>query len=128
MSTVAGGGPLPRVDGGPATLGQLNSPRDVVVDGAGNLYIADFNNNLVRKVDKASGTITTVAGTGVAGPALDGVAATSSPLNGPWGLGIDAAGNLYIADSNNSPHPQGRGRDHHDHRGQHRRIRREVQP
>ena len=69
----------------------------VAVDGSGNLYIADYDNDRVRKVD-ASGTITTVAGTGTAGFSGDGGPATSAQLNAPYGVAVDGSGNLYIAD------------------------------
>ena len=88
-------------DGGPATIAQLAFPWGVAVDGAGNLYIADRNNQRVRRVD-AAGTITTVAGTGVRGAGGDGSPATSAQLNNPTSVAVDAAGNLYIADSFNS--------------------------
>ena len=87
-------------DGGPATAAQLNVPADVVVDAAGNLYISDSNNNRVRKVTP-EGTITTAAGTGAAGFSGDGGPATSAQLYIPTGLALDAAGNLYIADTFN---------------------------
>jgi hypothetical protein len=69
----------------------------LAVDGAGNLYIADFDNNVVRKVDTA-GIITTVAGSGTSGYSGDGGPATAAQLHGPWGVAIGAAGNLFIAD------------------------------
>jgi sugar lactone lactonase YvrE len=79
----------------------LNRPSGVAVDGAGNLYIADYGNNLIRKVD-TSGNMTTVAGIGIAGYSGDGAAATSAKLNGPNGVTLDSAGNLYIADENSN--------------------------
>jgi sugar lactone lactonase YvrE len=87
-------------DGGPATAAQLNGPAGVVV-ASGSLYIADFTGNRVRRVDLATGTITTFAGTGVAGSGGDGGPATSAQLNSPRGLAVDS-GNLYIADSVNN--------------------------
>lgn len=101
VTTVAGNGLLSRSgDGGAATSAQLNTPLGVAVDAAGNLYIADSVNNVVRRV-AASGQITTFAGTGTVGSAGDGSAATSAQLNGPQGLAVDGAGNLYIADTLN---------------------------
>ena len=88
-------------DGGPATSAQINSPRGVALDGAGNLYIVDTGNNRIRKVD-TSGIITTVAGTGDAGFSGDGGPATSARLSGPRGVALDDAGNLYIADRDNN--------------------------
>jgi uncharacterized repeat protein (TIGR01451 family) len=103
ISTVAGNGSAGYSgDGGQATSAQLNQPFDVAVDAAGNLYVADSANHRVRKV-AANGTISTVAGTGTAGYSGDGGLATSAQLNGPDGLTVDAAGNLYIAEyANNS--------------------------
>ena len=108
ITTVAGDGTFfPSMwpfcgDGGPATSAQLNSPWDVAVDRAGNLYIADMGNNVVRKVDAVTGIITTVAGNGTAGYTGNGGQATSASLNGPNGITVDAAGNLYITDDYNS--------------------------
>ncbi|HEY9855865.1 MAG TPA: IPT/TIG domain-containing protein [Stenomitos sp.] len=85
-------------DNGPATSAKLYSPQGMVVDAAGNVYIADANQYRVRKVDP-SGIITTVAGTGTAGSGGDGGQATMAQLSSPWGLAMDAAGNLYISES-----------------------------
>jgi sugar lactone lactonase YvrE len=87
-------------DGGPATSAGLSDPNGVALDSAGNLSIADTNNNRVRKVD-LGGIITTVAGSNQAGYSGDGGAATSAELNTPFGVRVDAAGNLFIADSHN---------------------------
>ncbi|HEY0307806.1 MAG TPA: Ig-like domain repeat protein [Acidobacteriaceae bacterium] len=88
-------------DGGPSTAAQLNFPTGVAVDAAGNVYIADTNNQRVRKID-TTGTITTIAGTGTAGFSGDTGPASSAQLSAPSGLAIDSAGNLYIADTNNN--------------------------
>jgi trimeric autotransporter adhesin len=89
-------------DGGPATSAALSFPQAVAVDSAGNLYIADSDNNRIRKVTVSTGIITTVAGNGTAGYSGDGVAATSTGLNYPDGVALDSAGNIYIADFDNS--------------------------
>jgi sugar lactone lactonase YvrE len=86
-------------DNGPATSAQLNFPAGVAVDSAGNLYIADSYNNRVRKV--SNGVITTVAGNGTFGFSGDNGPATSAQFGFPYGLAVDSAGNLYIADSGN---------------------------
>jgi sugar lactone lactonase YvrE len=99
ITTVAGGGTQVSANG-PATSALLLSPNGVVVDPAGNLYIADNGSLLVRKV--ANGTITTVAGTGRAGFSGDNGPATSAQLTNPNGIAVDSADNLYIADTFNS--------------------------
>src|SRR5437879_1577083 len=98
ITTVAGNGINTFAgDGGAATSASLNSPSGVALDASGNLYIADYFNNRIRKVDAASGIITTVAGNGSFGFAGDGGAATSASVSGPAGVAVDAGGNLYIA-------------------------------
>ena len=98
ITTVAGNGSSGYSgDGGPATSARLNYPRDICVDGWGNLYIADVLNYRIRKVD-SSGTITTVAGNGSRGFSDDGTPATSASLSTPWGVSVDRSGNVYIAD------------------------------
>ena len=88
-------------DNGPAVNARLWDPQGVAVDGAGNLFIADSLNDRIRKVD-ASGTITTVAGTGELGFSGDGGPATSARLSRPNDVAVDGAGNLFIADSGNN--------------------------
>jgi hypothetical protein len=87
-------------DGGAATAARLSQPTDVVMDGAGNLYIADYDNSRVRRVTPG-GTISTFAGTGTFGYSGDGGPALLARLARPAGLAIDAAGNLYVADIGN---------------------------
>ncbi len=105
--TVAGNGTFGNGgDNGQATLAQIGFVHSVAIDPAGNLYIADRNNNKIRKVD-LSGTITTVAGNGAfcgnePCPTGDGGPAVAAQLNSPEGVALDAAGNLYIADGFNN--------------------------
>lgn len=89
-------------DGGPAISAKFNCPAALALDSSGNLYIADPNNNRIRKVNAADGTITTVAGTGTAGFVGDGspVLATNTPLNNPEGVAVDVS-YFYIADTSN---------------------------
>jgi len=102
ISTVAGTGVSGFVgEGTPATSAQLQNPYGIAVDGSGNLYIADCNNNRIRKVNTA-GIISTIAGTGTGGFSGDGFPATTAYLNGPNGVGTDAFGNIYITDQVNS--------------------------
>ena len=88
-------------DGGAATNANLNHPNCVALDAFGNLFIADSQNDVIRKVD-TNGLITTVAGNGTTGYSGDGGAATNASLDDPTGVAVDALGNLLIADSHNS--------------------------
>ena len=87
-------------DGGLATGAALNHPTGLALDKSGDLYIADSDNNRIRKVN-TSGIITTVAGNGTQGCSGDGGPATGAALNYPTGLAVDTAGDLYIGDTNN---------------------------
>ncbi len=84
-------------DGGPATVAVLNSPRDVTRDAAGNLIVADAGSSRVRRIDAASGTITTIAGNGAPGVPDDGAVATLTTLQEPSGVAI-LGGDILIAD------------------------------
>ena len=90
-------------DGGAASSSALASPSDIDVDLSGNVYIANTGYNNVRMISVVDGSISTVAGfvTGVGGSAADGVQATSSYLNSPYGLFVDVSANIYIGDTNN---------------------------
>jgi uncharacterized protein (TIGR03437 family) len=100
ISTIAGGkGTADAGDGGPATSAGLSSPDGVAIDSAGNVYIAEAATNKIRKVSPG-GTITTYAGTGSCCSTGDGGPAIQATFNYPRGMAVDAANNLYIADSN----------------------------
>jgi sugar lactone lactonase YvrE len=101
ISTIAGTGVAGSSgDGGPATSAQLNQPSGLALDSQGDLYIAEEGGNRVRKVSP-SGIISTVAGTGSYGYSGDNGPATSAKLAIPFGIAVDGAGNLYIADTGN---------------------------
>ncbi len=85
-------------DGGPASQALLASPKGLDVDASGNLFVADFANHRIRRIDAATGTITTVAGSGSGFFSGDGGPATAAKLNWPVAVAVDAAGNLFIAD------------------------------
>jgi uncharacterized protein (TIGR03437 family) len=102
LFTVAGNGNASYFgDGGPATRGSVNQPEGVAVDAAGNIYIADTFDNVVRKVT-AGGLISTIAGFGTPGFGGDGGPATSAMLNHPRSVAVDALGNVYVADTANN--------------------------
>ncbi len=88
-------------DGGQATVAELTSPWGICADGSGNIYIADYNNNRVRKINTGTGVITTFAGNGTAGYSGDGGQATAAELYWPCGVYADASGNIYIGDALN---------------------------
>jgi streptogramin lyase len=89
-------------DGGPATDAELNEPCGVAFDSEGDMYIADYANNMVREVIKATGDIITVAGDGKMGYSGAGGLATDGKLDYPFGLAVDSAGDLFISDVSNN--------------------------
>jgi len=100
VTTVAGTAGLSGLVDGTGTAALFHGPQGLVLDGTGNLFVADTNNNAIRKLVLASGVVTTVAGqSGIAGSS-DGPVAQAQ-FHFPSGLGIDAAGNLYVADTEN---------------------------
>ena len=103
ISTVAGGGALAPGgvnEGAQAVQVALSAPRNLALDGAGNLYISDFSGHRVYKLNPF-GALTTAAGTGVAGSSGDGGSAAGAQLAYPAGIAVDRQGSLYIADSGN---------------------------
>jgi len=102
ISTVAGNGQVQFSDGGgAATSARLIAPNYTAADGAGNVFVSDNYYHQVFQIS-AAGTITVAAGTGKQGFSGDGGRATAAQLDGPAGLAVDSAGNLYIADSANN--------------------------
>jgi streptogramin lyase len=89
-------------DGGPAAEARLDQPFHCDLDAAGNLYVAEAGNHCVRRVDRKTGTITTVAGSGSKGYGGDGGPATKATLNEPYAVAVDGNGDLYIVDRLNA--------------------------
>src|SRR5208282_1277369 len=88
--------------GGLATAAQLDYPYSVAVDAAGDLFVVDTGNDRIREVNASTHVITTVAGNGTFGYSGDGGLATNAELDEPYGIAVDAAGDLFIADTFNS--------------------------
>jgi sugar lactone lactonase YvrE len=102
LTVVAGNGTHGYAgDGGPATSAALSGPEGVFVDASGNIFIADTQNSVIREVTASNGNIITVAGTGAAGYSGDGGLATSAQLYDPYGVFVDSAENIFIADTDN---------------------------
>jgi len=98
ITTIAGTGTSGYTgDSGLATSAQLHGPRELAINGAGDLFICDWQNRVIRRVDHATQNITTYAGDGTVNFA-DGGAATATGLDNPIGIAVDGSGNLYIAD------------------------------
>ncbi len=102
ITTVAGNGTQGYSGDGVAATSAGLSATGVFVDGSGNVFISDANNNRIRKVDGSTGIISTIAGNGTPGYAGDDAAATSAELDNPWGVFMDGSGNLFIADCLNN--------------------------
>ena len=105
ISTIAGNGTRGYSgDGGPATAAEMYYPGGIAVDGSGNVFFVDFNNNCIRKIN-TSGIISTFAGyqgdPAFGGYSGDGGPATAAELSGPFGIAVDGSGNVYIADYSN---------------------------
>jgi DNA-binding beta-propeller fold protein YncE len=102
VTSVAGNGRKGHSgDGGPATQASLYEPYEVRFDSHGNMFIVDMKNHAIRRVDKKTGTITTVAGDGVAGDRGDGGPAQQARIRAPHSLTIDDQDNLYVSDLSN---------------------------
>ena len=102
LTTVAGSGERGyRGDGGPASAAALNMPHEIQFDRLGNLYIAERDNHVIRKVDRATGIISTVAGTGAPGFSGDGGAGANAQLRQPHSLVFDRDGSLLVCDIGN---------------------------
>jgi sugar lactone lactonase YvrE len=110
VTVVAGAGPGSSGDGGPARMALLNQPKSAVADLAGNIFVTDSRSQLIRRIDAASGTISTVAGTGQlgfagdGGPPLGAGFAMQKRIDNPepgGGLALDGEGRLYLADTYN---------------------------
>jgi len=101
ITTIAGNGIWSYGgDNGQATAAKLKTPSEVTLDAVGNIYIADYDNNRIRKINSL-GIISTIAGTGTAGFSGDGGQATAAKLHQPEHIAFDASGNMYIADTGN---------------------------
>ncbi len=102
ITTIAGNGTSGYSgDGGPATSAQFHQPTGLAVDAAGDIFVSDFNNNRIRKIDHLTGTVTTVVGNGTIGYSGDGGLATSAQVDGPDKLIFNASGELFVCDSYN---------------------------
>lgn len=103
ITTIAGTGVAGfSGDNGPAVNAQINTPLGIALDASGNIYIADGNNNRVRKVNITTGIMTTVAGDGTGSFGGDNGPATSAQIFGPFNVKFDTLGNMYIADTGNN--------------------------
>jgi sugar lactone lactonase YvrE len=103
ITRIAGTGPATYTgDGGPAVNATLNAPYAMAIDSLGNLFIADGENSVIRRVDAVTGIITTVAGNGTSGFSGDGGQAINAEFTEMYGLAIDSANNIYVADADNN--------------------------
>ncbi|MGH7029126.1 MAG: hypothetical protein ACREEZ_01740 [Stellaceae bacterium] len=100
-TAVGAGTPGFAGDGEPAARALLNGPFDIGFDAIGNLYFSDTFNHRIRRVDMRTGLIATIAGSGEAGYSGDGGPATRAAFNEPYGIAVDRAGNIYVADRHN---------------------------
>lgn len=99
VTTLAGTGTAGYIDG-PGVTAALNHPEGIVVDGSGNLYVADLGNDLIRKINIATAVVSTYAGSGSAG--FGNGTLTAASFNEPYGMAIDGSGNIYVTDIMNN--------------------------
>jgi DNA-binding beta-propeller fold protein YncE len=99
VSTWAGTGSTTPFTDGAGSMATFNLPEGIAADTSGNLYVTDWGNNRIRKIT-AGGMVSTLAGTGSATPFADG-AGSAATFNGPFGVAVDAAGNVYVGDATN---------------------------
>ena len=98
ITTIAGNGQTGYSgDGGPAKNAQFNQPHSIQFGPEGDLFVCDIGNHAIRRIDMKTGTISTFAGTGKAGPTPDGAKIAGTPLKGPRSLDFDKSGNLWLA-------------------------------
>ena len=103
ITTIAGNGVASSIgDGGLATSASVNGPAGLAKDAVGNIYIAEYYGNKIRKINISTGIITTVVGTGIAGFLGDGASAISARINGPVGIAFNNTGLLFICDALNN--------------------------
>jgi len=100
VTTIAGSGVAGNIDG-PALSAQFYAPQGLAVDAQGNVFIADYGNNLIRELEASTGSVKTVAGNGIPGY-VDGEVFKTAEFNGPCALAIDANNVIYVADRNNN--------------------------
>ena len=116
ITTLAGTGERGYTgDGGPATAALLSEPFMCAFDTAGNLYVAEAMNHCIRRVDRETGGIATIAGTGAVGYSGDGEPATVATFNQPYSLQVDARGDVYVVDRLNYVIRKNRRRHRHHH-------------
>jgi len=99
VSTLAGVATVPGTADGTGTAAQFAAPSGIAIDGSGNLYVADRNTHIIRKISPA-GSVTTLAGTGLSKGSTDGLGAAAR-FNTPVAVAVDAGGNVYVADLGN---------------------------
>jgi streptogramin lyase len=101
VTTIAGTGVAGYTPDGPAASAQFYAPAGLAVDAQGNIYVADYGNNMIRKISADGTTVSTVAGNGFSG-FVDGEALKVAAFNGPSGVAVDTKGNVFVADQNNN--------------------------